>query len=326
MSEPDTSWRLLSPDEIAAIVDELAGARREAERLRRPAGLDAEPGGGGERLARLRRALERFGREQARALASRLQRRIDVELLALDEARADELAAAMLPSDRVLVFAPGAGAERGFVLVSRPLLFAWMRLAFGAREPGTLPTPERPYSQIELRFLRRIGAELVERLASATGFAGTPEIHGLEGAAALHEARASRLVLASFELTGFEEIGRLRLALPRALLGSEAPAAGARSEPDVEARRALACGVLDTPVRVSAAAGTARISLARLAALKVGDVLPVTARRDGAVVVGVEGVARFCGVRGAQDGRLAVQIVDRLDAGEEAADGRVAAE
>src|SRR5690606_15283510 len=155
-------------------------------------------------------------------------------------------------------------------------------------------------------------------------------------AAALHEARASRLVLASFELTGFEEIGRLRLALPRALLGSEAPAAGARSEPDVEARRALACGVLDTPVRVSVAAGTerirsarvgiARISLARMAALKVGDGLPVTARRDGAVVVGVEGVARFCGVRGAQNGRVAVQIVDRLEAGEEAADGRVAAE
>jgi len=106
MSDNDATWRLLSPDEIAAIVDELASARREAERQRRPAGIDPE-GGRGDRLAALRRNLERFGRDQARALASRFQRRIEVELLSLDEARADDLAAAMLPSDRVLVFARG---------------------------------------------------------------------------------------------------------------------------------------------------------------------------------------------------------------------------
>lgn len=324
MSDNDATWRLLSPDEIAAIVDELASARREAERQRRPAGIDPE-GGRGDRLAALRRNLERFGRDQARALASRFQRRIEVELLSLDEARADDLAAAMLPSDRVLVFAPAPNGERGFVLVSRPLLFAWMRLAFGAREPGGLEVPERPYTPIELRFLRRIGAELVERLASAVGFSGSPEIHGLEGIAALEAARSSRLLLANFELVGFEEIGRLRLALPRALLGIEAPPAGVRREPDVAARRAIEQSLLDTPLRVSAAAGTAQITVAQLAALEVGDVLPVSARRDGAVVIGIEGVARFRGVRGAVDGRLAVQIVDRLDAGEEAADGRVAA-
>ncbi|MEB2344452.1 MAG: FliM/FliN family flagellar motor switch protein [Deltaproteobacteria bacterium] len=324
MSEPDAAWRLLSPDEIEAIVDELAGARRDAERLRRPAGLDPESGGRADRLAGLRRGLERFARDQARALASRFQRRIDLSLLALDEARPADLAAAMLPSDRVLVFAATPGGEPGFLLLSRPLLFAWMRLAFGAREPGALSPPERPYTQIELRFLRRIGAELVERLAPAAGLGGMPEIRGLEGVAALRDARTPRLVLASFELAGFEEIGRLRLALPRGVLG-DTPAAGARREAGRETSGALTRSLLDAPLWVAVAAGTAQVTVAQLAALRVGDVLPVAARRDGGVVVAVEGVPRFRGMRGAMDGRLAVQIIDRLDAGEEAADGSVAA-
>jgi flagellar motor switch protein FliM len=317
----DGAWQLLSPDEIEAIVAEVASARRDAERARRPAGLAGPEGERGDRLAVARRALERFAREQARALASRFQRRIDLSLLSLEEARPGDLAAAMLADDRAIAFALSPGGEPGHLLVSRPLFFAWMRLAFGARDRGPLPAPERCFSPIELRFLRRIGGELVERLALAIGAGGAPEILGVVAAAQVREVRSSRVLLASLELSGFDEIGRVRVALPKAAFGD---AAGARRVADPAAQGALAQRVLDSHVRFAVEAGEAELSIARLAALQVGDVLPVRARRDGGVVARVEGLARFHGVRGSVDGRLAIRIEGRLDDGEETVDGSVA--
>jgi len=41
-------------------------------------------------------------------------------------------------------------------------------------------------------------------------------------------------------------------------------------------------------------------------------VIPIESRRDGSVLAHVEGAARFRGMRGAVEGRLAVQILERL--------------
>lgn len=320
MTATDGAWQLLSPEEVEAIVAEVAGARRDADRLRRPPGLDGDEGGRGDRLAAARRGLERFARDQARALASRFQRRMEISLLAIDEVRAGELAALMLPDDRAVTFALTAGGEPGHLLLSRPLFFAWMRLSFGARQRGTLPAPERPYTQIEVRFLRRIAGELLERLAAALGTGGTPEVLGVEEAGRVQAPRPARLLLANLDLSGFEEIGRLRVALPRSVL---AEGAVVRFAGGAAAQEGLARQVLDSPVRFAVEAGEAELSIARLAALRVGDVLPVHARRDGGVLGRVEGVARFHGARGSVDGRLAMRIEGRLGAGEETTDGSV---
>lgn len=323
MTAAGDAWQLLSPEEVEAIVAEVASARRAADGLRRPPGLDGDEGGLGDRLARPRRGLERFAREQARSLASRFQRRIEMSLLGIDEARSGELAAVMLPDDRAIDFTLTAGGEPGQLLLSRPLFFAWMRFAFGARERGTLPAPERPYTQIEIRFLRRIAGELLERLASALGIASTPEILAVEGPGRAPAARPARVLLACLELTGFDEIGRIRVALPRSVFSEGATAHGPT---DVAAQRVLAREVLDSSVRFSVEAGEAELSVARLTRLRVGDVFPVRARRDGGVVGRVEDVARFHGARGSVDGRLAMRIEGRLGAGEETADGRLTEE
>lgn len=310
MSEP-----LLSRAELAAIVDELAEARAE-QRARRVPALDAEDDA---RHATARRVLENLAREQARAVASRVQHRVDGRLLSIEELRAAEAAALVLAEDRLVRFGL-PGGEPGWVLVSRPLLFAWMRRAFGARDDAGAPPPVRPYTPIELRFLRRAAGEMVERLATLAGCAVVPAVGPIESGAALREQRTARLLVATFAFSGLDEVGRLRLLLPRGWLGEAAAAPRGTTMP---AAGSLANAVLETPVRLSVCVGTARLTLAELAALRPGQVIPIESRRDGSVLAHVEGAARFRAMRGAVEGRLAVQILERL--GDEEDDDGLAA-
>ena len=46
--------------------------------------------------------------------------------------------------------------------------------------------------------------------------------------------------------------------------------------------------------------------------MQVGDVIEIDGRDDGALVLRIEGAAKFSALRGSSGARLAVQIVDRL--------------
>ncbi|RIL04902.1 MAG: hypothetical protein DCC71_12345 [Proteobacteria bacterium] len=313
MSEAAPALELLSREEIDALVEELSRARRDEGEARRLPGLAGADEGGARGAGRaLRRALQQFARAQSRALASRFQRPIELRLLGVEELRAGDLAELLLPHDRIVVF--GVGESRGFAWIGRPLFFAWMRLALGARrELRAEPLPDRAPTPIELRFVRRIGAELLDHLGAALEGAAPLVLDAIEDAAALRERRAARLAVASFDVDGFEEIGRLRIALPRALAVDAAPAA--RLARDDHA--ALARAVLDAPVVLSIEIGGAELPLLRIARLEVGALIPIDAPGDGLALVHVDGAPKFRARRGQLGPRLAIQIEERLAAEEE---------
>jgi flagellar motor switch protein FliM len=312
MSEAAPALELLSREEIGALVEEMRRAREQEHEARRLPGLgdDASAPGPGRAL---RRGLERFAVAVSRALASRFQRRLELRLLEIDDLRAGDLADLLLPHDRVVPFDDAAGA-RGFLLVARPLALAWMRLCFGATTGLRVePLPDRAPTPIELRFLRRTAAELLAELGQAIG--GPLAMGAVEDATALRDQRAARLAVATFELGGLEEIGRIRLALPREArietpVGARAVEAGAEGG-------ALERAVLDAEVDVTVSAGATLVPLARIAHLAVGETFAIESARDGLVTVAVDGTPKFHAQRGQLGSRLAVQVVERIESAEE---------
>jgi len=308
MSEAAPALELLSREEIGALLDELRRARDEEHEARRLPGLGVDAAGSGRAL---RRGLERFAVAHSRALASRFQRRLELRLLEVEEMRAGDLADLLLPHDRVIPFEDASGS-RGFLLVARPLLLAWMRLSFGAAAGLRVePLPERPPTPIELRFLRRVGGELIAELATAldAGFAAL----GVEDASALRDQRATRLAVAALELAGLEEIARIRVALPREALTESGVAARAPAADGSALERA----VLDAEVTVTVTVGSTLLPLARVAHLAVGETFSIESPRDGHVTVIVDGTPKLRAQRGQLGSRLAIQIVERIESVEE---------
>lgn len=303
-----TAIELLTREEIGALMDELRLARaHEHESRRLPLLRDEATTPGPSRT--LRRGLERYASLVSRALASRFQRRLELRLLDLEALRAADVADLVLPHDRMIAFEDASGA-RSFLWVARSLWLAWMRIAFGAAADLRVdPLPDRPPTPIELRFLRRTGEELVAMLGTALG--ARFSITSLEDASALRDQRALRLTVAAFELHGLEEIGRIRVALPRE------PARDGASPPLADHGGALEHAVLDAEVAVTVLAGATQLPLARLAQLAIGDGFSIEAPRGGLVTVAVDGAPKFRARRGQLGSRLAVQIVERLEQAED---------
>lgn len=310
MSAAAPPFDLLSRDEIGALLEELRDAREQEHAERRLPGIGDgahEPGP----TRALRRGFDRFAVAYTRLLASRFQRRLALACTEVEELRAAELAELLLPRERLVSFR-FARDGRGFVWIPRALLAAWMRLAFGARTALRQDSlPDRAPTPIERRFLRSVAAELLGELGAALGVelvAGA-----VEDASALRDARAARLIVATFDPSGFEEIGRVRVALSREILGDTDV-----SDPgEADVRDTIERAVLDAEVVVTAGAGRVLVPLSRIATLAVGDTIPIDASADDLVTVTVDGAPKFRAQRGRIGTRLAVQVVERLAGSEE---------
>ncbi len=314
MTETLRSSDLLSRAEISALVDELARARREEADAEQLPGLASAGSAGRHGRRILGEALERFGAEQARALSSRFQRAIDVRLLDLDEWKPSEWAEHLLEHERLVEFGVEKSPETGLLLIARPLLFSWMRIAFGARcERRVDPLPDRPPTPIERRFLLRIADEIVTRLGAATTPPAALAVRGLVEPRQIRAARSAPRLVASFDISGLEEIGRIRIALPRSL---EPRSSDSRAKAD-RFESALANNLLETFVPITARLGVSELALSRLAEIEVGSMIPVEVVPEGRVTLTVGGVVRFHGIRGQLGTRLAVQITKPSESEEE---------
>lgn len=309
MSEPLTQGEVLSREELDALLNELERSRHEDDEHRRlfPASPGADPS---IPFAPLERCLEEFAGEYAKTLSSLYQKRIDWEIIGWEVIPLAELAEALLPQDRVVVFASEPSGDPGYVVISRPIFFDWMCLAYGGRTGlRANPVPERPYTRIERRFLKRVVSEM---LGEVTRFASdlTPmqvRVIGVDEPRVLLEGTESGL-LVSFDVRGFGSFGRVRLVLPTGPLKRlEGPPR--RTEP--RPRHPIRDALLDMRVPVRVEAGTTDLPLARLARLQPGETVFLDGPEDGTLVVRVGGAGKFRAVRGTVGRRLAVQIVER---------------
>ncbi|MEZ4218367.1 MAG: FliM/FliN family flagellar motor switch protein [Myxococcota bacterium] len=303
------SPHVLSRDELAALLDALRDRQRGAARASVFRPLPARERDERPRFPLVRRALEQFAAAYAKQMSSRFQRTIGFELIGWQSVAMGEWLDAMEPDDAAIAFDDERSGGRGYVLLNRPLAYAWLTMAFGARPHAPVTIPERPYTRIERNFLRRRAEEILRDLAKEMRdvLVLSPKVGLVEGPSTLVDRRAERISLVSFDVEGLAGPSRLRIGLPPAAVESTRPELAEHAAPP--SRRA---DVKDVPVRVRAELGRSELSLGRLGALRVGDWLPLEGRADGAVTLRVEGTAKFAAVAGRRGSRLAARITDRL--------------
>jgi flagellar motor switch protein FliM len=308
MSEAELETQpVLSREELDAILTTVREARESGQGARPfRIGRDRDV----PRATPVMRMVGEFAEEWGRVLSTLYQRAVRLELLSAEPLSLRELRDVMLPTDRVasLELRPGAGPVH--LLLGRTLLFGWLSLAFGSRTAGPGPLLERPYTRIEERFLKRAALEIARQLAVSLRLPGLPSEPAVElfEPDMLPEAGGRKHLVLSFELTGFDDVCRLRIALPDGLAGGQTASVERPHRPGTS----LEAPMLDMPVRVRVEAGQVSLSLRRLAELKVGDVLPLEAADTKGLVVRIEDEAKFRAVRGTVGHRLAVQLTDRL--------------
>ncbi len=316
MSDAATPGDVLSREELDALLSSLAEERADLERrdgagspFRREKRARARKPA----LPSLMRGIEWFAFQHGRTLSSTYQTRVVISVIGWEESSTHEFADVLLPTDRVVAFEMGEGGPQGFLLVARPLLFTWLELAFGAKAlSARLAPPRRPYTRIEERFLRRVGAELLGVLERSLKelCPGPYRLTALEDAERLRDRAATPCLLASLDLSGLGDVCRLRFAFPLApFKAHDAPHAVAASGAE---RSRVARNVLEMPVTMRAEVGSAELSLARLAGLRVGDVVTIDRSDAADLVLRIDGPAKFRAVRGAVGKRLAVQVTERI--------------
>ncbi len=303
-SEEETG--VLSRDELAALLEGLGGGEQSAK--------DWSSGSRGRFVvAALQRAHESFAVEESRFLSNTYQTVIDFTLIGNREIEYEELVGMMLPTDRIAVFALQPTGARGCLLISRPMMFNVMCLNFGAR-PGLkrFPTPERNYTRIELRFLQGLYELTLGHLSRAWSqlLPVEADFISLQGAEWIEEYAHDKVILASFDVHGFGEVCRVRVAVPaEPFAGLEALA----RESDASSQSAMEDMVLELPVSLSVEASASDVPLTELRDLRVGEVIEFPPTEDGKLTVRVEGRPKFKGVRGTVGSRVAVQLTDLIE-------------
>jgi flagellar motor switch protein FliM len=303
----DSANSVLTREELEAVRAAVAASSVDDPRMRREAGAtDAQ------RFAwsPLARALRGFGEDTGRSLSTLFQRTLRFTLIDLRSLPADDFAASMLSTDSpvLLRFAPSGSA--GAVLIGRTLLYGWLTLRFGG-DVGEAPlfVPTRRYSRIETKQLLRGADELLARLPRALApiVATELELGAPYEPELLAGEVAPRLWVASYEATGFGELGRLRVALPDSLFGRVKEA-----RPAARDYAAIGERLHEMPVRISAEVGSADLTLRRVRDLCIGDVLVLKPSATDGVLVRVEGQPKFRAARGQLGPQAAVRITERL--------------
>ena len=306
MSAAESQAAVLSREELSALLESLAGESPRESQAQRAQGL-VDPDSV---RAELTTIANRFAEEQARSLSTLHQTPIHFRFSHWEEIPLRRFASAMLATDRIACLDIGKGGLEAYLLLSRPLVFGWMMLAFGA-QPGSGHDliPNRPYTRIEERFLERAAMEITQTLAKALGGAASDgRVLAIANPVAFYDRAKPAYLVVSFEIDGLGDMCRLRVALPSSLLDG---AAEALDRPD-ETCEELAEHLLDLPVQLRVEIGFTDASIGEVAALQVGDELRLQRAADDGLVVHVEDVPKFCAVSGNIAGKLAVRITDVL--------------
>lgn len=305
MTSPGADAEILSREELDALLAEMPGLL--AERSAQSAGT-----GSRESDLELERANEAFGSEYARTLSNRHERVIQFVLIGQRPIESAELAELMLPTDVAGAFQIMPKALPGALLLSRPFFFEMLCTLFGAgANLKPVRPPTREYTRIERRFYTRIVKEMLTKLEEQWQMLAPISLvwTGLLGRTAIGEAESRPVMLATYDVKGFGDTCRVRLAVP-----AEAFRRAGAVVPKVA--KPLATGgvsVLDVPIRLRAQVGTAELSLAEVGRLQVGQSIALEVPSDGLLTVRIGDREKFRGVAGTRGPKRAVQLQERIE-------------
>jgi len=297
---------VLSREELEALLEEMPKVLSDREK-------EFEPGRPRVADVDLQRANEHFAFEQGLALSNRYQRVIGFSLIGQREIEMTELAELMLPTDLVVAYQMNPQDLEGYLLLSRPFFFQLLSMSFGSG-PTIKPTrpPTREYSRIERRFYSSAARELLAQLgASWSNVSATTLVQaGLQSRASVAESLSGYAVLATFDVKGFSESCRVRVAIPASAFTAKE---GASSKSTPALGHGHGVSVMDVPIRLRAQIGTANLSLADVGRLEPGAMIPLDSPTDGSLTIRIGAQEKFKGIAGTQGARRAVQLSERIE-------------
>ena len=287
---------ILSKEELAAIL-----AEAQSDAAERP------PIAAAQRTNPFSRSLTTFAEEQSRLASTIHQRPIGFTLLRVESMPVAAFAASLSDSDRVFTLRIASSAGTGVVALGRSVLFGWLAMAFGAPPSLDLPIPQRRYTRVELRLLRRVAGELVRQLSKSMAecLPGECELGEVLEPDMLSGLASPRLLAAAFDVEGLGEPGRLRIAFPDAWIpNADQSMANQPIEGSVDPR-----ALMQVPLELRAEAGVLELALHEVSRLRPGDVIPFDGHPGGRIVVRIAGKPRFKAVPGSAGSQAAIQIV-----------------
>ncbi len=295
----------LSADEVESLAGPGAGG---------PTGVPFARASGGVDDSGYLRSLELMADQHSRMLSTLYQAMIRVSLLPEEPTTNEAFVEACEAEERVTLIGFAGSRAKAYLRFERPLFYAWLNRAFGARASVPVVIPERPVSRVEERFLLRISSEWAQQLASAAREWKPLEMR-IESTASPEKLASAppqgAMRHAKFLMEGFAETGHIHCLFPAELVGAAPDLPGDEDSATYSGVQAL---VRQTPIELRAQLATGTISLSQIARLRRGDVLPLDGGRDGGVVVFVGGCPKFTGVPGAVGGQRAVRISGRVSA------------
>lgn len=310
MNDSDSEAPVLSRDELDALLERLSDKGNQATW----SGLPRKETGPEVRLVSLslQRASEVFAERISRSMSNVFQTSIRFSLIDWRDTEPEEFEQLMVPTDRAVVFDLLPGAGHGIMLIGRTFLFQLFCINLGAstRLKKTAP-PVRPYTSIECRFYRSFAEDLLGQLGDCWTDETkiSPKITGLIERKHVRGEAAEDLYLATFDVSGFGEVCRLRVAIPKAAF--EDRIAAAREVTSLSGAQVEET-VLDMALALRAEIGSVQMSLRDFSTMAVGDVIPLDAVDGGELLATVAGIPKFHAIRGVVGRRLAVQLTDRI--------------
>lgn len=203
--------------------------------------------------------------------------------------------------------------------ISHNIAYAIVERAFGG--PGSDAQPQRALTEIELGVIQRIITDSFGPMKEAWRNVAEiePSIEGVETNPVFIQTGGPAEVVAAITLAVEigEHMGHMTYAFPYSTvepvlsrLSPHSWLAEAKHKSAVE-EESLRRSVEGAPLLVTALLGQTRISLGEFVALKVGDVVPLSAKVGGELPVYVGNKLAFYGQPGTVGNRLAIQIKRR---------------
>lgn len=283
-----------------------------------------------ERLPMLPAAFERVALACAEELRSVTSARADVRYAGLDNGRVGDLLESRGGTRLAGMLHAAAWDAHLLVSFDRDLIYNYVDLAFGGDGAQTPPVEQRPLSRIEIRIAGTLLARVAGVLSRAfapfapsnfviDGELNRPDPDRLGG-------RKAAVAMARFRLETASSGGELRIAIPDAVLTALKPAfahppPGGTGASDPGWTRQIHTEINRTRLSMRAILEERQRPLGEIAALRVGQILPLEATPRSGVRIDCNGEPLLWCELGQSGGKYTVRVHGFVDREQEFMEG-----
>lgn len=223
----------------------------------------------------------------------------------------DEYAAALPQTTTMILCAIEGIGPKLVIQVPVTAALGWIACMLGGN--GSMPAPERKFTQLEQALIRNLIEDALEDLRYSLGtlLVDAVSVDAIQYNSQFAQAAATTdlMITASFAIRVGDSTSAATVAIPADALLPQLGEANPTSTP-ADARELVQAQLPWVPVEVALRLTPAAITPARVLELAVGDILPVPHSQHRPLQLAVDGMPLASAAVGASGARLACVVVD----------------